>query len=132
MRLAWLFLRQPTIRRCRGNCRKRGSRQTTAASPARATSAPLSIGVKLAAQGQYSKALTAVLEPITQRGVLADYATYYAGMAQLRLLRPNDALKTFKALRARKLVGYIAEAAALGEASADEALSDPAAAVADL
>ena len=100
------------------------------ASPARATSAPLSIGVKLAAQGQYSKALTAVLEPITQKGVLADYATYYAGMAQLRLLRPNDALKTFKALRARKLIGYVTEAAALGEASADEALNDPAAAVA--
>ena len=100
------------------------------ASPARATSAPLSIGVKLAAQGQYSKALTAVLEPITQRGLLADYATYYAGVAQFRLQRPNDALKTFKALRARKLVGYIAEEAALGEAAADEALNDPAAAVA--
>src|SRR6478735_652318 len=101
-----------------------------AATPARATSAPLSIGVKLAAQGQYSKALTAVLEPITQRGLLADYATYYAGIAQLRLQKPNDALKTFKALRARKLVGYLAEAAALGEAGADEALNDPAAAVA--
>ena len=99
------------------------------ASPARATSAPLSIGVKLAAQGQYSKALTAVLEPITQKGLLADYATYYAGMAQLRLQRPNDALKTFKALRQRKLAGYITEAAALGEAAADEALNDPAAAV---
>jgi soluble lytic murein transglycosylase len=99
------------------------------ASPARATSAPLSIGVKLVAQGQYSKALTAVLEPITQRGLLADYATYYAGMAQLRLQRPNEALKTFKALRQRKLAGYITEAAALGEAAADEALNDPAAAV---
>jgi|KBSSwiStaDraftv2_1062776.scaffolds.fasta_scaffold79810_2 soluble lytic murein transglycosylase len=98
-------------------------------SSARATSAPLSIGVRLAAQGQYSKALTAVLEPITQRGALADYATYYAGMAQLRLQRPNEALKTFQALRGRKLVGYISELAALGEASADEALNDPAAAV---
>jgi soluble lytic murein transglycosylase len=100
------------------------------ASAARTPSAPLSIGVKLAAQGQYSKALTAVLEPITQRGLLADYATYYAGIAQLRLQRPNEALKTFRALRARKLVGYVAEAAALGEAAADEALNDPAAAVA--
>src|SRR5580765_3642667 len=99
------------------------------ASPARATSAPLSIGVKLANQGQYAKALTAVLEPITQRGLLADYATYYAGVAQLRLQKPNEALKTFKALRTRKLVGYITEAAALGEAAADEALNDPAAAV---
>src|SRR5262245_18446613 len=98
--------------------------------PARAQSAPLSVGVKLAAQGQYSKALTAVLEPITQKGLLADYATYYAGMAQLRLQRPNDALKTFKALRERKLVGYLTELAALGEADADEALNDPAAAVA--
>jgi soluble lytic murein transglycosylase len=100
-----------------------------AATPARATSAPLSIGVKLAAQGQYSKALTAVLEPITQKGLLADYATYYAGMAQLRLQRPNEALKTFKGLRQRKLSGYVTELAALGEAAADEALNDPAAAV---
>jgi soluble lytic murein transglycosylase len=99
------------------------------ASAARTPSAPLAIGVKLAAQGQYSKALAAVLEPISQRGLLADYATYYAGIAQLRLQRPNEALKTFKGLRARKLVGYIAEAAALGEAAADEALNDPAAAV---
>src|SRR5260221_14511031 len=99
------------------------------ASPARATSAPLSIGVKLAAQGQYSKALTAVLEPITQKGILADYATYYAGMSQLRLERASDALKTFKALRSRKLSGYLVELATLGEASADEALNDPAAAV---
>src|SRR5262245_24596251 len=100
------------------------------ASAVRTPSAPLSIGVKLAAQGQYCKALTAVLEPITQRGLLADYATYYAGIAQLRLQKPNDALQTFKALRTRKLVGYVAEAAALGEAAADEALNDPAAAVA--
>src|SRR5262245_64625181 len=35
------------------------------ATPARTTSAPLSIGVKLAAQGQYTKALQAVREPIT-------------------------------------------------------------------
>src|SRR5262245_21697780 len=54
------------------------------ASSARTPAAPLSIGVKLAAQGQYSKALTAVLEPITQKGILADYSTYYAGVAQLR------------------------------------------------
>jgi peptidoglycan lytic transglycosylase len=98
-------------------------------SSARTPSAPLSIGVKLAAQGQYSKALTAVLEPITQKGILADYATYYAGVAQLRLQRPNEALKTFKSLRTRQLIGYLTEAAALGEASADEALNDPAAAV---
>src|SRR5262249_8848162 len=58
------------------------------------------------------------------------YSTYYAGVAQLRLQRPNEALKTFKSLRTRKLVGYLTEAAALGEASADEALNDPAAAVA--
>src|SRR4051812_4868305 len=40
------------------------------ATAARAPSAPLSIGVRLAAHGQYSKALTAVLEPITQKGIL--------------------------------------------------------------
>jgi soluble lytic murein transglycosylase len=59
-----------------------------------------------------------------QQGLLADYATYYAGLAQLQLARPTDALKTFKALRDRKLVGYLSEAAALGEASAREALND--------
>ena len=45
-------------------------------------------------------------------------------MAQLQLARPTDALKTFKALRDRKLAGYLTEAAALGEAAAREALND--------
>ena len=89
-----------------------------------ASNAPLSTAAKLAAHGEYSKALSAVLQPITQQGLLADYATYYAGMAQLQLARPKDALKTFKALRDRKLAGYLTEAAALGEAAAREALND--------
>jgi peptidoglycan lytic transglycosylase len=89
-----------------------------------ASNAPLSTAAKLAARGEYSKALSAVLQPITQQGLLADYATYYAGMAQLQLARPTDALKTFKALRDRKLVGYLTEAAALGEAAARETLND--------
>lgn len=95
-----------------------------------ASTATLAAAAKLAARGEYSKALSAVLLPATQQGLLADYAVYYAGVSQLQLRRSTEALKTFKALRDRKPVGYLAEAAALGEASAHEALNDPAAAVA--
>jgi soluble lytic murein transglycosylase len=55
---------------------------------------------------------------------LADYATYYKGLAQLRLSRAADARQTFDALSAKKPTGYLAIAAVLGEADAAVALGD--------
>ena len=61
---------------------------------------------------------------------LADYATYYKGLAQLRLSRASDARQTFNALSAKRPTGYLAIAAVLGEADAAIALGDHKAALA--
>lgn len=95
------------------------------------SSAAVSLGsaARLAADGDYSRALTLVSQPMAKDGVLGQYAAYYAGVAQLRLKRPADALASFQALQAQKPIGYLAEAAALGEAEADEQLDKPSDAV---
>ena len=73
-------------------------------------------------RGDYSKALNAVSQPLMRQGPLAIYATYYTGVAQLQLGRPTEALRSFNAVRDQKPLGYLAEAAPLGAAAADEAL----------
>jgi soluble lytic murein transglycosylase len=94
---------------------------------------PVSLAVgtaaRAAARNEFSKALSAVGPPAARLGTLGPYATYYAGLAQLRLERASDALKSFRAVRAQQPVGYLSEAAALGEAAALEAADDHAAAV---
>ena len=102
-------------------------RGTNSARPGAFTS--LNSASKLTADGDYSKALTLLSQPIAQEGPLGQYAAYYAGVAQLRLRRAADALKSFRELQDQKPVGYLWEAAALGEAEADEALGNPADAV---
>lgn len=98
------------------------------ASAARSSSSPLAVAARLAADGDYSKSL-GIVEPLAKDGPLGQYATYYAGLMQLRLHRTADALKSFRALQDQKPVGYLAEAAALGEAEAQEALDAADAAV---
>lgn len=104
--------------------------------PARNTTAsPAAVGnlataVAHIARREFSKALTLLSQSATRDGVLADYATYYTGIAHLELLHADDALRTFKALRERKPFGYLSEAAGLGVARAYEAQDDYAAAVA--
>jgi soluble lytic murein transglycosylase len=95
-----------------------------------AANAPLGTAATLMSRREYSKALTVLSQSSAREGVLADYASYYAGLAHLELLHADDALRTFKALRERKPLGYLAEASGLGVARAYEALNDPAAAVA--
>lgn len=96
----------------------------------RAASGPLASVVRLQADGDYSQALTVATQSATQQGALAQYAAYYAGVAQLRLGRAAEARQTFQSILEQKPVGYLSEAAALGEAEADEALNDFRAAVA--
>lgn len=95
-------------------------------SAARSSSAT-SLGAlaKLTADGDYSKALSVASQPIAKDGPLGQYAAYYAGVAQLRLNRAPDALKSFRAVLDQKPIGYLAEAAQLGEAEAQEALDKP-------
>jgi soluble lytic murein transglycosylase len=86
--------------------------------------------VNLAAKGHDANALAILARPALHEGPLAVYADYYAGVSQLRLARYEDARRSFGAVQARKPAGYLAEAAAAGEAEALEGLGDPAAAVA--
>jgi len=86
--------------------------------------------IKLQADGNVGKSLPLLSSPAMQRGLLAPYAEYYKGIAELKLIRPHEALATFQALQAKSLNGYLVEAAALREAEADETLGDQAAALA--
>ncbi len=97
--------------------------------PARGASASVVEAINLQERGSYEKSLTILGAPSAQQGPLGEYAMYYAGIAQLHLGRPSDARRTFQSLGARPLVGYLAEASALGEAEADETLNDSRAAV---
>jgi len=86
--------------------------------------------LKLQADGNVAKSLPLLSSPSMQRGLLAAYGEYYKGIAELKLIRPHEARATFQALQAKSLNGYLAEAAALREAEADETLGDLAAALA--
>ena len=97
-----------------------------AASASRSSAAAsLSNAARLTADGDYSRALSLISQPLAHDVLLRGYAVYYAGLAQLRLHRANDALRSFRDLQDSKPVGYLAEAAALGEAEAQETLEKP-------
>ena len=78
---------------------------------------------------KYESALALVSRPSLNGSALADYASYYKGVAQLSLNRAADARDTFAALQARKPIGYLSVAASLGEADAAIALGDHAKAI---
>ena len=86
--------------------------------------------VKLEVDNNFARALPMLAQPSMRQGTLGHYAEYYQGLAELRLGRAADARRTFQTLASREPVGYLAEAAAMREADADEALTDQAAAMA--
>src|SRR5262249_27023426 len=81
------------------------------------------------AAADYAAALPLVSRASLAATPLADYATYYTGLAQLRLSRTQEARATFHALNERKPAGYLAIGAAIGEAEAAETLGDSKAAM---
>ncbi len=89
-----------------------------------ATYTPLVTGVRQYENGDYAAALASVTRPSLSGTELANYATYYTGLAELRLARANDARRTFESLIGRKPAGYLAIAAAIGSAEAAEAAGD--------
>jgi peptidoglycan lytic transglycosylase len=91
---------------------------------------PLTDGVEELEAGDYERALARFSRPALASGALANYVTYYQGVAQLRLARAADARQTFEALGARNPPGYLSIAAAMGEAEAAIALGDQARAMA--
>jgi soluble lytic murein transglycosylase len=85
---------------------------------------PLRDGVEALEDSQNDRALTLFSRASLKSTPLADYAEYYKGLAQLRLGRAADARATFDAVGDKHPAGYLAIAAALGEADAHIALGD--------
>ena len=77
-----------------------------------------------------AKALAILTQPAVQQGALGNYASYYQGLAELRLGRYADAIQTFQALLAKNPVGFLVEGATLRLGEADEAQGDQQAALA--
>ena len=103
--------------------------ETAATTRAAALYQPLTDAVGEMAALKYESALALVSRPSLNGSALADYASYYKGVAQLSLNRAADARDTFAALQARKPIGYLSVAASLGEADAAVALGDHAKAI---
>ena len=100
--------------------------ETAATTRAAAAHRPLTDAVAEIAAANYESALTLVSRPSLAGSALADYASYYKGIALLQLNRAAEARDTFDALQKRKPTGYLAIATSLGEADAAVALGDPA------
>lgn len=97
---------------------------------AASNAAEVAAAIELAEAGDYAKALPILGRVSAVKGPLSDYVAFYLGMSELRLGRPAEALRAFRALQERQPVGYLAEAAQLAEAEAAEALDDYTGAVA--
>lgn len=78
----------------------------------------------LADRQDYAKALPLLSKASTEEGRFGDYAAYYAGLAELRLGRFVEARRLFQRVLERRPIGYLAEAAALGEAECAEGLAE--------
>jgi peptidoglycan lytic transglycosylase len=94
-----------------------------------ATYQPLVAGVARFQVGDYTGAVTLLSRPALRATTLEDYATYYIGLAQLRLGQHADARRTFEGIINRNPSGNVAVAAALGAGEAAEAAGDFGAAV---
>jgi soluble lytic murein transglycosylase len=88
------------------------------------TYAPLVDGVARFEQQDYSVALAFVTRPSLAATPLAAYASYYAGLSQLRMGLIPEARKTLDGLVERKPQGYVGVAAALAAGEAAEAAGD--------
>jgi peptidoglycan lytic transglycosylase len=98
--------------------------ESTATVRASALYQPLADAAAALQAGENEKALALVSRPALATSALADYASYYKAIAQLRLSRAAEARASFEALRRKELVGYLTTAAAMGEAEAATALGD--------
>jgi peptidoglycan lytic transglycosylase len=78
----------------------------------------------------FDQAVALLADPGAGQGTLAPYARYLDGLAYLGLQEPQPARDAFQAALAAHPVGFLAQAAAVGEADADDALGDPQAALA--
>jgi peptidoglycan lytic transglycosylase len=91
---------------------------------------PLTTGVKKFQEGNYQAALPQFTTPSLAKTALADYATYYKGLAQLRLGQVAEARRTLDAVIDRKAPGYVSVAAGMASGEAAELAGDYASALA--
>jgi len=84
----------------------------------------LTDGVRALEDDDKHRALALLSKTSLKETPLADYATYYKGMAQLAVSKAADARKTLDELGDRRPAGYLSIAAALREAEACVALGD--------
>ena len=89
----------------------------------------LADAVKRYAEGDFAGAAQLASRPVLASTPLAGYATYYLGLAQLRLEQTDEARRTFSRLLDAKPGGHLAAAAILGAGEAAEAAGDHAAAL---
>jgi soluble lytic murein transglycosylase len=92
-------------------------------SPASGRTHGPSAGARLYAEARYTQALT-LLKPRPSGSPLAVYTDYYRGLTQLRLSQFDEARRTFEALLATPVQGYLSEAARLRLAEAAEGQGD--------
>jgi soluble lytic murein transglycosylase len=80
---------------------------------------PLAAAASAYADGHFAAALTAARRASAQGGALADYASYYQGLAELRLSHAPEAVRVLSALVDRQPDGNLAVSSrlALGEAA---------------
>ncbi len=90
---------------------------------------PLVAGVAQFQAGNYAAAIALLSRPALATTALADYATYYIGLSQLRQSQAADARRTFDKILDRKPNGNVAISAAIGAGVAAEASGDPAGAL---
>lgn len=86
--------------------------------------APLASGVALYREGKYANAVAQLSARASLSTPAGHYAAYYAAKAQLALGNLEDARQRFASITARQPVGFLSEAAALGEAEAAQAAGD--------
>jgi soluble lytic murein transglycosylase len=79
--------------------------------------------------GEFTKALPALSRPDAHEGILGPHVMFAMADIQLELGRAAEARQAFRAIQQRTPTGYLAEAAAIGEAEASEALNEWGAAV---
>ena len=75
-------------------------------------------------EDRWTRALPMLSQVSALQPLLDGYALLYAGIAQRQLGRLSDARRTFREIQQRRPIGYLSEAAAMGEAECDEALND--------
>jgi soluble lytic murein transglycosylase len=94
-----------------------------------ATYEPLVAGIARYQNQDYTGALAFVTRPALTTTALADYASYYAGLSQLRLGLYPAARRTLEAVIDRKPQGQVGVGAALAAGEAAEAAGDTTAAL---